>query len=258
MSAGASQLTGKLLQKQCEDVTPLAQQLQNGRSCQYAGQCISRQCDGRCKGLELGGSCSNHTDCDVGMACLASGQWPFLTTCQKLNGVGAACGSDFECAVDGICWAGTCQGLYQYAKGTTFNHTFGVNVTNSMALSLNAGRLCQSAFAYFPVNSTTAVCVEVMNISSNVDNWATGVPLGQPYKDCLLNQTVFANRTVSQACRYLISLAPNVTVYVDDPCQCTLSNDLQQKQRGICQLPPQAVLTQYGSAIRGMLQGGAS
>jgi hypothetical protein len=118
---------------------------------------------------------------------MASGQWPFLTTCQKLKDIGSNCLSDFECPVDSICWGGTCLGLYQYPKGTTFNHTLGINVTNTMALSLNAGRLCQSAFAYFPHNSTFAVCVEVHNISSNVDNWATGIPEGLPYKECVLN-----------------------------------------------------------------------
>ena len=86
-----------------------------------------------------------------------------------------------------------CTDLHSLAPGEKFTHTFNTTVNNrSIALSL--GRMCQSGFGIL-LDNKNAVCVELTNITSNIDGHFTGLSLGTPqvalqtFKTCNLSFT---------------------------------------------------------------------
>lgn len=44
-------------------------------------------------------------------------------------------------------------------------------------MALNLGRMCQTGFGIL-LNNTSAMCVELTNITSNIDGHSTGLNLG--------------------------------------------------------------------------------
>lgn len=79
----------------------------NGRKCIYNYQCYSKICDedtNKCKGRLLGESCSDHAQCNNGLACRPSGIWPYKTQCLPLAEVGSECYSDYDCKTRNFCW----------------------------------------------------------------------------------------------------------------------------------------------------------
>lgn len=78
---------------------------------------------------------------------------------------------------------------------------------------LNMGRLCQSGVAWLEQNSSTGICMQLTNITSNLDNFTTGLPQDNSltYKTCLLNHT-FQNNTPVYGCRYEYKTSQTVQV----------------------------------------------
>lgn len=70
----------------CREAVTVMVSLNNGRSCSNHNQCVSKNClNGRCKGLELGEYCHQHSDCDAGFYCRQEFTWPFASKCNKAN-----------------------------------------------------------------------------------------------------------------------------------------------------------------------------
>jgi hypothetical protein len=96
--------------------------------------------------------------------------------------------------VDKLCWfsnpsarQGTCELLHDLKVGNTFDHPYNTNVNNrTMALLL--GKRCESGFAR-TVNNTSGECVELTNITSNIDGHYYGLSLSplQTFKTCNLS-----------------------------------------------------------------------
>jgi hypothetical protein len=140
-----------------------------------------------------------------------------------------------------ICWSdsntttaggGRCVYLYSKNDGDEFTHPF-LNLTQlTKAVSLNAGRLCESGFAVL-INPTTARCLALSNITSIFDNYTTGVTPGLDYKECSLTVLTINSTNSSRqqgSCRYEFN---NITVGAGlrsfnffDFCECTLNNEI--------------------------------
>ena len=77
------------------------------------------------------------------------------------------------------------------APGDKFTHLFNTNV-NNRTTALNLGRMCQSGFGIL-LDKQNATCVELTNITSNIDGYVTGLNLGTPqvalqtFKTCSLS-----------------------------------------------------------------------
>jgi len=89
------------------------QNYENGRFCERDGFCVSGCCDAgtscnidkldedktgskKCVGLMKGESCNKHSQCDLGLGCIKSNEWPFAGTCETLR-------KDDTCEVDEDC-----------------------------------------------------------------------------------------------------------------------------------------------------------
>ena len=97
-----SPVYGRKTEVQCRDKNDLLEtDLNNGRSCLENYQCRSRNCDwdtGICRGLQVNDTCSIHSDCDAGLYCGRSLNWPYDTRCRSQLKEGDIClGEDFEC-----------------------------------------------------------------------------------------------------------------------------------------------------------------
>ena len=79
------------------------------------------------------------------------------------------------------------------APGEKFTHLFNTTV-NNRSIALNLGRMCQSGFGIL-LDKQNAICVELTNITSNIDSHLTGLNLGTPqvalqtFKTCNLSFT---------------------------------------------------------------------
>jgi hypothetical protein len=175
------------------------QQLLNGRTCQFSTECYSRSCSnfGRCMGQEESKTCSSHEDCDVGLACIPDGTFPYSTYCRKLRQAGELCYSDFECQVEQVCWpeslanltnmVGFCREIYSLETGKVFSAAISsVDYSKNMSLINYAGQLCKSGFA-LPLTTSSAICMELTNITSNLDHFASGLGPNATYKTCGLS-----------------------------------------------------------------------
>ena len=102
-----SQVFNKITRQQCTSKESTIKNLFNGRKCIYNYQCHSKICDedtNKCKGRVIGESCSDHVECNNGLACRPSGFWPYHTQCLPLADVGSECKSDFDCKTRNFCW----------------------------------------------------------------------------------------------------------------------------------------------------------
>jgi hypothetical protein len=78
--------------------------------------------------------------------------------------------------------------LFSLESGKRFNISLGTLINNRTTL-LSLGRMCQSGFGFIE-NATTALCVELANITSGADNHRSGLPLQngtnlvQNFKNC--------------------------------------------------------------------------
>lgn len=57
-----------------------------------------------CVGLEIGGLCHSHADCDAGLFCEKSSAWPWEYSCSKLRTSYQICVEDAECQAGSYCW----------------------------------------------------------------------------------------------------------------------------------------------------------
>jgi hypothetical protein len=88
----------KLTHATCQPLSFYQKELLPGRKCTSNYQCQSFVCeDLRCKGLPSGHTCSTHSQCDVGLACIAHDTFPFATVCDSLKRLGTQCEGDIEC-----------------------------------------------------------------------------------------------------------------------------------------------------------------
>ena len=146
--------------------------LHNGRKCIYNYQCDSRVCDpetNKCKGSEQGDSCSSHMQCNNGLACRASGNWPFITKCLPMADVGSACETDYDCKPRNFCWKlgadqdRQCLEKHSAPDKTQFLWDIGkypeINVESLYA----HGIFCQSGLA-FRKSDNVAECVTIDEI----------------------------------------------------------------------------------------------
>jgi hypothetical protein len=83
-----------------------------------------------CVGLSENFNCNRHSDCDAGMYCSTSLNWPFDSTCKSLKGTLENCAEDYECLNNHYCWYVTsddrknmlkkCMQIYTATTGSTF------------------------------------------------------------------------------------------------------------------------------------------
>jgi hypothetical protein len=166
-----SAIYNKILQKECEEIGVFAQGLNNGRSCETSGQCLSGACSGEgvCVGKKEGALCLYTKECDIGLGCTPEEEFPFTMRCRKLLSTGKKCLSTTDCAMDHICWPKTpsdasqnsltCQPIHSQPEFTIigFKNDTSLNVMDN---SIAAGQFCQSGIAKI-FNSTTAMCVKI-------------------------------------------------------------------------------------------------
>jgi hypothetical protein len=91
--------------------------------------CMSNYCkiETGCFGNSKDSNCHTSDDCDIGLYCRKSINWPYQTTCTSLRGEYEECDNDFECKIHQYCWynskvqkvAGkkTCMPIYAKADG---------------------------------------------------------------------------------------------------------------------------------------------
>ncbi len=82
--------------------------------------------------------------------------------------------------MDQICWVdnplgvyGRCQQMYAKETGERFGHPFGSQAMNK-SMVINLGKMCKKGFAV-AIDNRTAQCVELANITSNLDNYKEGM-----------------------------------------------------------------------------------
>jgi hypothetical protein len=113
----------------CLDIPP-ANLILPGEPCTKNAECQSTTCvNDICIGRQLGQSCDNDTDCDVGLFCSSIG------FCIPQQQVGQNCSRDVECSNNCACSLGTCVYYYSFdnflpannsvvcASGYVFNGT---------------------------------------------------------------------------------------------------------------------------------------
>ena len=77
----------------------------NGRECESDYNCLTGQCiDSVCAGLSETASCRENYQCNVGLACITSKEWPYGSFCEKLRKADGECLGDDQCELDSYCW----------------------------------------------------------------------------------------------------------------------------------------------------------
>ena len=156
-----SPLYRKKTQVKCMDKNIVVENgLNNGRQCLESYQCKSRNCEwdsGYCKGKQTGDSCTDHSECDNGLACFTNGTWPYATTCRKqINDTIASCSSDWECRNNMGCitlfnqTTARCAKYYSLNDSSLFswNQSFPVfNFNMTLDALRHHGRFCKSGTA---------------------------------------------------------------------------------------------------------------
>jgi len=57
-----------------------------------------------CVGLSENDSCRENYQCNVGLACITSKEWPYESVCKALGKEDEECLSDDQCELDAYCW----------------------------------------------------------------------------------------------------------------------------------------------------------
>jgi hypothetical protein len=134
--------------------------------------------------------------------------------------------------------------------------------------------MCQSGFGIL-LDKFNATCVELTNITSNIDGHVTGLNLATPqvalqtFKTCNLSyvlDTKTKPSVVTPGCRYFFANStpiPEVsgdrTYSFTEHCECTLRNSISAiDTNGICFLPHGSVMKKYVDSIKYSLKNGAS
>lgn len=106
----------------------------NGRGCDSNYNCLTGNCDenGQCAGLGESASCRENYQCNVGLACITSKEWPYGSFCEKLRKIGEECIDDYQCELDKFCWykdsadakasAKTCMKMYEAPDFTKYGY----------------------------------------------------------------------------------------------------------------------------------------
>ena len=149
--------------------------LNNGQPWGESTQCLSHNCrSGKCRGLDSGKGCFQHSDWDAGLACISDTSFPYLTTWQTWKTSGT-CTNDYDCDPRYFWWYAdasavtsstkTCLQKFSQSNGTTF----GWSSTQSDAAldGLQNGKYCSSGFAR-ESTTNTATCMTITQISSNL------------------------------------------------------------------------------------------
>lgn len=155
----------------------------NGRKCENAYQCVSGVCDGEtnaCMGRGKGDSCSNHVDCNNGLACRASTKWPYTTQCLALADVGSECETQYDCKPRNFCWklvdsktdkpevTSVCLEKHSAPDDIKFYWDSEKYPTITKESVMAHGTYCKSGTAYqLETNKNVAVCVSINKISAS-------------------------------------------------------------------------------------------
>ena len=169
-SLSTSQFSMKMLDATCKRVIGLRQDLMPGRYCTDGYQCKSGLCNNReytCVGNEKDSNCYQDTDCDTGMYCRMSENWPYQTTCSMQRSEYELCTNDFDCQNNQFCWfpnkehkqigRRTCMPVYSQEDGVLFGwESKDINNPTQEDFKQN-GQYCQSGLAY-PAGPDEARC----------------------------------------------------------------------------------------------------
>eukprot|EP00347_Sterkiella_histriomuscorum_P013616 403364037 len=236
----------------CANVGSFMQDLRPGRKCKSDNQCKSKNCnEGQCRGLEQNSFCHIHDDCQAGLYCRNSINWPFESKCSAQKGQYENCANDYECQNALFCWYASnvdrklnqtkCLPLYSQVEGVLFGWSR-VNQDQTDTLNLvfadfeQNGKFCQSGLAH-PVDDTTARCgvivkaTGLMNVTNSDTKFTTQVEmtLNDSYACSPVNQTVPCKLRVdnsSLTAAQLTYASKGKRSFVEVPCKCDLSSSI--------------------------------
>lgn len=93
-----SSVYNKVTSANCISRNKFKTNLLAGRHCHHNSQCYTRQChDGVCIGKYAGNACSSSKECNVGLTCMHSQEYPFETKCMPLRDLYDVCYEDSNC-----------------------------------------------------------------------------------------------------------------------------------------------------------------
>lgn len=133
-----------------------------------------------------------------------------------------------------------CLEMYSQDVGTIYG-----SISNSSLTQINdrtnIGRFCKSGFATI-LNFTTAMCVEVAQIKTNLNNYTTNVTT--PY-ECEVTDYQ------SNACQYSYRATNGTFIkFMESFCECSLKIDAGKV--GICPFPGQPEMHEYIETMRAL------
>lgn len=88
----------------CNPIQSYKQNLLPGRTCDENAQCQGFNCtDSFCQGYISGSTCSSHSECNIGLACVPSSEWPYPTFCDSFRAEGMSCRELEDCEIGLFC-----------------------------------------------------------------------------------------------------------------------------------------------------------
>ncbi|TNV73254.1 hypothetical protein FGO68_gene12340 [Halteria grandinella] len=229
----------RLTKATCE--TTYNRNLLPGRKCTSNFQCQSFVCEEqKCKGYSSGASCYKHEQCDIGLACISKGAFPYATTCDSLRKIGDQCEEDVECQQTSVCWYQTRGDFYQSKKscivkyGLSDNQTFGWAPKHYETYQdvLYNGRLCQSGFAvpYYDSNDTRplGLCTTFTNVYTDQGNFTMNQAA-----QCMVSN-------LASYCQYHYTTPTGIENVVKIRCACPADGSI-----GYCPLPSIEAMRKY-------------
>mmetsp|Transcript_7938 Transcript_7938/g.13325 ORF Transcript_7938/g.13325 Transcript_7938/m.13325 type:complete len:286 (+) Transcript_7938:389-1246(+) len=156
--------------------------LRGGRNCTDATQCVNMRCQAsgtsevkKCVGRQEKESCSSHEDCDAGLFCDRSLEFPFKSSCKSFRTSYEQCTETEECQHNFYCWYADindspifgedsqkkCLPLYSQPLGTRFGWDQ-VDMSKSPTFEdfEHNGKNCKSGLAFFNSSFNGSQCTE--------------------------------------------------------------------------------------------------
>ena len=154
----------------------------NGRACGSDYECLTGNCSklGVCTGLNETVSCRENYQCNVGLACITSKEWPYGSFCEKLRKVDEECLSDEQCELDSFCWykdskdakAGQkkCMKMYEADDFTVYGYKEEpLKIEYNMQENYKWGRYCKSGIGVIDKKKSEMTCVRIDQVETNMD-----------------------------------------------------------------------------------------